>query len=92
MEGRMAKQMEGDNRERRKLAREAQRKGKKPSEVGATLGASKQRAEAGDDITHQQKIDQQRQGKQRVLTENTPQAKPRSRDPETPDQQRHPKL
>lgn len=88
----MAKQMEGDNRERRRLAKEARDEGKKPSEIGATLGSSKQRSEADDGSTHQQRIDMLREGKQRVLTENTPQAKPGSRDPETPDHQRHPRL
>jgi hypothetical protein len=88
----MGKQMEGDNRERRKMAKEAREQGKKPSEIGATLGASKQRAEADDDATHQAKIDQQREGKHQTLTENTPEAKPGSRDPETPDRERHPRL
>jgi hypothetical protein len=88
----MGKQMEGDNRQRRKHAKEARDEGKKPSEVGATLGGSKQRAEADDDATHQQKIDQIREGKQDVLTENTPQAKPGSRDGDTPDRERHPRL
>ncbi len=45
------KQMEGDNAERRKLAKDARDAGKKPSEVGATLGASKQRNEAEADMT-----------------------------------------
>ena len=37
------KQMEGDNRERRKNAIEAREAGKNPSEEKVTLGASKQR-------------------------------------------------
>jgi uncharacterized protein (DUF2267 family) len=36
------KQMEGDNRRRRTLAREARQQGLRPSEAGATLGSSKQ--------------------------------------------------
>jgi hypothetical protein len=88
----MAKQMEGDNRERRKMAKEAKEAGKKPSEIGATLGASKQRAEADSKASHQEKLDLQREGKQHILTENTPEAKPRSRDPDTPDRERHPRL
>jgi pterin-4a-carbinolamine dehydratase len=36
------KQMEGDNQRRRTLARKARERGHTPSEVGATLGASKQ--------------------------------------------------
>jgi hypothetical protein len=88
----MGKQMEGDNRERRKVAKKAKDEGKKASEVGGSLGSSKQRTEADDRATHQQKIDGLREGKQRVLKENTPQAKPGSRDPDTPDQERHPRL
>jgi hypothetical protein len=88
----MGKQMEGDNRERRKMAKEAREQGKSPSEIGATLGSSKQRTEADRSASHQEKLDLQRQGKQEQLTENTPEAKPRSRDPETPDRERHPRL
>lgn len=36
------KQMEGDNQRRRTLARQARQRGRRPSEVGATLGADKQ--------------------------------------------------
>jgi hypothetical protein len=86
------KQMEGDNRERRKLAKAAREEGKKASEVGATLGASKQRAEADDDMSHQQRIDMIREGKHNVIAENTPEAKPRSRDGETADRESHPRL
>ncbi|TQS43478.1 DUF2267 domain-containing protein [Cryptosporangium phraense] len=39
----MTKEMEGDNRKRRALAREAREEGRSPSESGATLGSSKQR-------------------------------------------------
>jgi len=88
----MGKQMEGDNRERRKMAKEARDQGKKPSEIGATLGASKQRAVADSDATHQERIDQIREGKQDVIVENTPEAKPGSRDNDTPDRERHPRL
>lgn len=88
----MGKQMEGDNRERRKMAKEAREEGKKPSEVGATLGASKQRAETDQDATHQEKLDLQRQGKHDVIGENTPEAKPGARDGDTLDRERHPRL
>jgi hypothetical protein len=88
----MGKQMEGDNRERRKMAKEARDEGKKPSEIGATLGASKQRAEDDGSETHQERIDQIRQGKHDVIRENTPEAKPGSRDGETADRERYPNL
>jgi hypothetical protein len=66
--------------------------GKKPSEVGASQGAAKQRTEAASDATHQEKIDQIREGKQDTLTENTPEAQPGSRDADTPDREKHPRL
>lgn len=49
----MGKQVEGDNRERRKRAREARLSGHTPSGEEVTLGASKQREHLGrsDDPT-----------------------------------------
>ncbi len=88
----MGKQMEGDNRERRKRAKEAREQGKKASEVGATLGASKQRAEADTNMTHQEKLDLKREGKHDVIQANTPETRPGSRDPDTLDRERHPRL
>ncbi|MFC4018771.1 DUF2267 domain-containing protein [Micromonospora sp. GCM10011542] len=38
----MRKQMEGDNQRRRAIARQARQQGKQPSEIGASLSASKQ--------------------------------------------------
>ena len=55
--------MEGDNEQRRKAAREAREQGKLPSEVGATLGASKQRKEAPENASHQEKMDLKDEGK-----------------------------
>src|SRR5687767_12692304 len=43
------RKMEGDENQRRKAAREARSEGKAPSEVGATLGASKQMKQAKND-------------------------------------------
>jgi hypothetical protein len=88
----MGKQMEGDNRERRNKAKQARREGKKPSEVGATLGASKQRTEADESMTHQERLDLMREGKHDVIRENTPEARPGSRDADTPDRQDLPRL
>lgn len=84
------KQMEGDNRERREKAKEARKEGKQPSEVGRTLGASKQRTDAENNMTHQEKIDLKSEGKPDVLTTErdsggTPEARPGSRDPDTLD-------
>lgn len=71
----MGKQMEGGNRERRQKAKEAREAGELPSERGDTLGASKQRDASGAD-THDETIEQKREGKQPNLTENTPSPKP----------------
>lgn len=87
----MGKQMEGDNRERRKMAKEARDEGKKPSEVGATQGASKQRTHARQSMSHQEKIDLKREGKHDVIRENTPEARPGSRDSDSLDRERHPR-
>jgi hypothetical protein len=46
----MGEHMEGDITERRKLARDARDAGARPSEVGATLGASKQRQRAASHL------------------------------------------
>ena len=60
---RQQRQMEGDNEQRRRLAREAREQGKRPSEVGATQGASKQRKEAKRGASHQERLEQKQQGK-----------------------------
>jgi hypothetical protein len=86
------KQMEGDNRQRRKTAKEARDQGKSASEIGGSQGASQQRATADGDATHQEKIDQKREGKHDVIKQNTPEARPGSRDAETLDRERHPRL
>ena len=74
--------MEGDNEQRRKAAREARAEGKQPSEVGATLGASKQRKEAGQDASHQEKMDLKHEGKAggSKATERDERARPGSRE------------
>lgn len=84
------RQMEGDNRQRRKKAREARKQGKLPSDVGATLGASKQRHHVSFDPhvpygeKHEHEIATMREGKQKVIREKTPKPRPRSRRPEHP--------
>jgi hypothetical protein len=88
----MGKQMEGDNKQRRAKAKRARDEGKKPSEVGATMGASKQRNESDSGMTHQEKLDLKREGKHDVIRENTPEARPGSRDSDTADRERHPRL
>ncbi|MBI4409951.1 MAG: hypothetical protein HY561_09600 [Gemmatimonadetes bacterium] len=78
------RQMEGDNRFRRKQAREARKRGELPSDRGATFGASKQRHHVSDDAEHQHKIETIREGKQKVIRENHPAIRPRSHRPEHP--------
>lgn len=90
-----SKSMEGQPAERAAIAREAREHGKKPSEVGATTGASKQRTKSDDTMTHQQKVDLEREGKVEPMQsskQNTPEARPGSRDPDTPDQEIHPRM
>jgi hypothetical protein len=59
----MGKQMEGDNRQRRKLARAARLRGKLPSALGETTGASKQREHEPRDKDHEIKVAARRRGK-----------------------------
>jgi len=56
--------MEGDENQKRAAAREAKAQGKKPSEMSATTGASKQRKSAPSNATHQEKMDLKHEGKQ----------------------------
>lgn len=86
------KQMEGDNRERRKMAKEARDAEKKPSEIGATLGASKQRTEADANMSHQERIDLKKEGKVRSVRQNTPTTDTRTHDNDSPDSERYPRL
>lgn len=69
------KQMEGDNKQRRRKAREARERGTSPSEENVTTGGSKQREQVGD-VGHREKIEKIRQGKQDVIRENTPEPRP----------------
>lgn len=85
------KQMGGDDRQRRKEAKAARDAEQKPSEVGATQGANKQRTKADEKSTHQEKIDLKREGKQDQVGEATSEARPGSRDADTPDRQKYPR-
>jgi hypothetical protein len=73
------RQMEGDNEQRRDAAREARRAGQKPSEEGATLGASKQRKEASRSQSHQERLEQTHEGKA-AGSQSDDQARPGNRD------------
>jgi hypothetical protein len=73
--------IEGDNEQRRHAAREARRKGVKPSEVRATLGASKQRKETKRSASHQERIDAKHEGKRGPGTSGKPRPGNRDVDP-----------
>jgi hypothetical protein len=60
---RQQRNVEGNNEQRRDAAREARAQGKLPSEMGGTLGASKQRKSAPNDASHQEKMDLKQDGK-----------------------------
>jgi hypothetical protein len=72
----MGKQMEGDNKQRRKKAKEARDRGNLASEENATMGASKQREKADSSDEYPQTLDNIRDGKHRVIRENTPERRP----------------
>lgn len=55
--------MEGDADQKRAAARDAKAHGERPSAVGATTGASKQRKEAPHGATHQEKLELKHEGK-----------------------------
>lgn len=77
--------MEGDNEQRRKKAREAREQGKRPSEVGATLGASKQRKAVSRKATHQERMDTRSEGKRGPATSGKPRPGNRKTDPKRTD-------
>lgn len=70
--------MEGNAEQKRKAAREAKAQGKKPSEMSATTGASKQRKEAKKDASHQERLEQRQEGKANRGQSDT--ARPGNRD------------
>jgi hypothetical protein len=73
--------MEGDNAQRRQAARSARAAGKRPSEVGATLGASKQRKEVKAKAGHQERIEAKHRGKADGGTAGKPRPGNRQTDP-----------
>jgi hypothetical protein len=73
--------MEGDNEQRRRAARDARSKGRRASEERATLGASKQRKEVRASASHQERIDTKREGKRGAGTSGKPRPGNRDIDP-----------
>ena len=85
---RQERQLEGDSEQRRKLGREARAQGKQPSEVGVTLGASKQRKESKRSASHQERVEQRSEGKRGAGTAGKPRPGNRDRDDKRTDRWR----
>ena len=79
------RKMEGDENQRRRAAREAHAEGKLPSEVGATLGASKQLKQAKKGASHQEKLETRKAGKPGPGTSGKPRPGNRDTDPKRTD-------
>jgi hypothetical protein len=77
--------MEGNEEQRRAAARKARSEGRKPSEVGATLGASKQTKSVKASASHQERMDTKRQGKPSPGTSGKPRPGNREIDPKRTD-------
>jgi hypothetical protein len=86
--GRNQREMEGDNQQRRAAGRKARAAGLKPSEVGATLGSSKQLKSAEAGASHQDKEDLKREGKPSPGTSGKPRPGSRETDPKRSDRWR----
>ena len=83
----MGKQMEGDNKQRRKAAREARAAGSSASEHGMTTGGSKQPSHVSGDEDHVEKLAETQKGEVKQGGDDVPRplrGKGRSRDPEVP--------
>jgi hypothetical protein len=86
------KKMEGNEEQKRQAARDARGEGKSAGEVGASTGGSQQRTEAKGNMSHQERLDLKREGKPDQITESTPEARPGSRDSDSLDQEKYPRL
>lgn len=72
----MAEQSEGNEQQKRKAAREAKAEGKKPSAVGATRGASKQRKHLEAKRSHKERFETRQEGKVGQAGEGAPNPQP----------------
>lgn len=68
----MKKQMEGDNKARRKAARKAREAGDTPSEHGATSGASKQRHHMTGNEDHDDRLEAIQRGEAKEAGPDVP--------------------
>jgi hypothetical protein len=78
---RQQRKMEGNDEQRRDAAREAREQGKRPSELSATLGASKQRKESPSKASHQERLERRKQGKNNQGSDDAPRPGNRDSDP-----------
>jgi hypothetical protein len=69
---------EGNPDQKRKAAREAKAQGKRPSEMGATTGASQQYKSAPRNASHQERLELKNEGKANPKPGNK--ARPGNRD------------
>ena len=76
MAGRQQRNMEGDANQKRQAARDAKAQEKRPSEMSATTGASKQTKSAKSGGSHQERMDQRGEGKE-AKREKSGSSKPR---------------
>jgi hypothetical protein len=77
----MAREMEGDNTERRRRARDARQRGESPSANEVTYGASKQRAPSKKNASHQERLEARGRGKRGAGTSGKPRPGNRESDP-----------
>ncbi|MBW3608098.1 MAG: hypothetical protein KY463_07040 [Actinobacteria bacterium] len=83
----MGKQMEGDNKQRRKAAREAREAGDSPSEHGQTTGASKGPSRTRSKSDHLEKLAETQRGEAKQAGDDVPRplrGKGRRQEPKTP--------
>ncbi|HEX2205522.1 MAG TPA: hypothetical protein VHG91_19580 [Longimicrobium sp.] len=86
------KKMEGNEEQKRQAARDAHESGKKPSEMGATTGASHQHTDAQSGMSHQQRLDLKKEGKHENRADgDVSEARPGARDSDTPDREKYPR-
>ncbi len=64
--------MEGNEEQRQAKARKAREQGKSASEVGASLGASKQRKEVPRGAHHEDRLERSHEGKQQRGSSDKP--------------------
>ena len=83
----MKKQMEGDNKQRRKAAREARAADATPSEHGATTGGSKGPSRTTSKADHVEKLAHTQRGEAKQAGPDVPRplrGKGRQQEPKTP--------